>query len=330
MRRFCIGLFVLFAVPVWAGTPDIKGIVEGHILPRYQAFAEASQALDQAAQADCAPQSDTLRAAYGAAFDAWMGVSHLRFGPSEQGDRAFALVFWPDSRGKTPKALAGLMQRQDPVVAEAATFRTVSIAARGFFALDYLLFDPQFVEAPQAAYRCQLIQAVARDIAGTADAIWQDWDAGYGDRMSHPGNETYRTETEAARQIFTALITGLEFTSDARLGRPLGSFDRPRPRRAEAWRSGRSLRNVVLSLEATRDLADRLSGGDAAMLAGFDRALAQAARLEDPVFAGVVDPQERLRIEALKQRIDDLRAQLALELGPQLGLEAGFNSLDGD
>jgi len=34
-------------------------------------------------------------AAYHVAFDAWMSVSHLRFGPSEADDRAFAIAFYP-------------------------------------------------------------------------------------------------------------------------------------------------------------------------------------------------------------------------------------------
>ncbi|HBR37591.1 MAG TPA: peptidase M75, partial [Sulfitobacter pontiacus] len=49
------------------------------------------------------------------AFDAWIAVSHLRFGPSETDNRAFALAFWPDSRGATPKTLAGLITDADPV-----------------------------------------------------------------------------------------------------------------------------------------------------------------------------------------------------------------------
>ena len=135
---------------------------------------------------------------------------------------------------------------------------------------------------------------------------------------------------EAARQVFTALSTGLEFTGDTRLGRPLGSYDRPRPKRAEARRSGRSLRHVQLSLAALRPLAAELSGGDAALDALFARAMDSAARLDDPVFAGVAEPQKRFHIEALQQQITDIRTHLSTVTGPQLGVAAGFNALDGD
>ena len=95
-------------------------------------------------------------------FDAWVGVSHLRFGPSEQDDRAFALAFWPDPRGSTPKALAALIRDEDPVVSNPDDFSTVSIAARGFYALEFLLFDPQFATAENTDYLCALIQASSR------------------------------------------------------------------------------------------------------------------------------------------------------------------------
>ncbi|MEM6896956.1 MAG: imelysin family protein, partial [Pseudomonadota bacterium] len=264
------------------------------------------------------------------AFDAWISVSHLRFGPSEADDRAFALAFWPDPRGSTPKTLATFIRDSDPVVESTDDFATVSVAARGFYAMEFLLYDAQFAGDESADYRCALIQAVATDIARNASAILADWENGYAALMSEPGNDIYRSSTEAAQQFFTALSTGLEFTSDTRIARPLGTFDRPRPARAEARRSGRSLRHVALSLAATKELAEMIAMDDPAVTAVFDTAVGRAAALEDPVFAGVAEPQGRLRVEALKQHIDNARELLALEVGPSLGIAAGFNSLDGD
>ncbi|MEX0283178.1 MAG: imelysin family protein [Paracoccaceae bacterium] len=327
-----LGLALILCVlgnTAWADTPDLGGIVDHHILPGYRALAEDAAALDDAAQADCAPNNEALRAAYGQAFDAWIAVSHLRFGPSEKLDRAFALAFWPDPRSKTPKTLLALLAAQDPVVAKIQTFRDVSIAVRGFYALEFLLYDTQFVEADEV-YTCALIRAIAADIALNATGILADWEGGYADLLRLLENDIYRTEEEATRQLFTALLAGLEFTSDARLGRPLGSFERPRPKRAEAWRSGRSLRHVVMSLHATRALAYDLSRGDTALDAAFTSVIADAEALEDPIFAGVSDPASRFRVEALKARIDDLRNALAEDLGLRLGIVAGFNSLDGD
>ena len=321
----------LLAAPVHA--VDLQQIVDTQIVPGYRDLAQASQTMAEAAKANCAPDDASLREAYAAAFDKWIMVSHLRFGPSEVDDRAFALAFWPDTRGATPKALTALIQAKDPIIKTADGLSDLSIAARGFYALEFLLYDPAFTEAP-SDYSCALIQALTIDIARTTGAILRDWTNGYATLLSTQGNDTYRTDAEAQRQLFTALTTGLEFTSGTRLGRPLGTIDKPRPARAEARRSKRSQRHVVLSLTATRDLALALAidtpglAGD--MQRAFDRALARAETLEDPGFVNVDDPAQRFRLEALKQQIDDIRTRLIADLGPSLGVTVGFNSLDGD
>ncbi|MGR3491358.1 MAG: imelysin family protein, partial [Shimia sp.] len=61
----------------------------------------------------------------------------------------------------------------------------------------------------------------------------------------------------------------------------------------------------------------------------FTRARA-TAEIDDPAFAGVADPIGRLRVEAIATALRDIRALVALELAPTLGVSAGFNALDGD
>ncbi|MEL6196357.1 MAG: imelysin family protein, partial [Pseudomonadota bacterium] len=180
--------------------------------------------------------------------------------------------------------------------------------------------------------------AVIADMARTASVIATAWRDRYADTLATAGeadNDVYLSADEGRRDLFTALSTGLQTTAELRLGRPLGSFERPRPKRAEARRSGRSLRHVALSLEASRALAAILAAGAPEELRGavdapFARALDSAADLDDPVFAGVADPVGRIRIEALQLRVNETRRAVALSLGPHLGIAAGFNSLDGD
>jgi len=330
MRRLIAAVALTIASPAVADQPDIRSIVENHIIPRYEALASEAATLAETAAEDCTPSNPDLIAAYHDAFDAWVAVSHLRFGPSEVDNRAFALAFWPDPRASTPKTLAALIGDEDPVVERPEAFDSVSVAARSFYALEYLLFDPQFVQSENAGYVCSLVRATGEDISRNAAAILSDWQAGYGKLMATQGNDTYRTSTEAAQQLFTALSTGLEFTSQARLGRPMGSFDRPRPNRAEAWRSQRSLRHVILALTSTRELAGMLSGENTALDDAFDEAIQRANSLGDPIFALVAEPQGRLRVEVLQQSIDAIRRVLSEQVGPSLGITAGFNSLDGD
>lgn len=330
MRVLVLMVALIAGSPAISHQPEIGAIVDTHVIPRYQALSKEAAELSAIANENCSTANPDLIMAYHDAFDAWIGVSHLRFGPSEAGERAFALAFWPDPRGSTPKALSALISNKDSAVSNPDDFATVSVAARGFYALEFLLFDPQFATVENVDYRCALVQAVATDIARNAAAILTDWQGGYGDLMTNTGNETYRTSTEAAQQFFTALSTGLEFTAQTRLGRPMGTFDRPRPNRAEARRSQRSLRHVILSLSATRELALMIAVANPDVDGAFEMALEKAQSLDDPIFAGVATPQGRLKVEVLQQSIVAIRGMLAENVGPSLGIAAGFNALDGD
>jgi hypothetical protein len=322
-----------------ASAVDAAGIVEAaldrHILPGYARLTEETEDLAEAAEAGCAADDPGLRTAFHDAFDAWMGVSHLTFGPAEEENRLFALAFWPDRRGMTPRSLLGLIEAADPVVESAEEYSTVSVAARGFYAMEFLLYDETVSAAGDPAYRCALVQAVARDIDATASDLRADWEGRFADLMRNAGrNDRFQSADEALRTLFGALDQGLEFTADLRLGGPLGSFDRPRPQMAEARRSGRTLAQVVLSLEALEELAlilaRDLPDTQTALRGAFALALERAGTLDDPVLAGVADPQGRIRVEVLQQRVAEIRDLARAELGPALGVAAGFNSLDGD
>ena len=139
----------------------------------------------------------------------------------------------------------------------------------------------------------------------------------------------FLSEAEACAALFTALATGLEFTADGRLGRPLGTFDRPRPNRAEARRSGRSARTALLSLRALRDLAATLAEAPRTLEA-LDCAAASAEALDDPTLAGVAEPSGRFAVEALQTEVAQARRAAAEEIGAALGVASGFNALDGD
>lgn len=339
MRHFILSVFLGFSSASMGVAQPVADLtaaaVNDLILPGYTHLAEASRTLADTAQSECDRTSPALLAAYGDAFDAWISVSHLRFGPSERDDRAYALAFWPDSRGVTPKTLSGLIAAQDTIIDQPENYGDVSIAARGFYALEFLLYDDTIAALGSDEYRCQLVRTMTADIAGLADAINEDWHQGYGDQLVNTGPESaYRTPQESAQALFKTLITGLDFMADTRLERPLGTFDRPRPARAEAWRSGRSARHVALSLAALRDLAILLAGDDsdlsAALIAAFDKAQQRVESLNDPVFAGVMDPNGRFAVEVLQQSVRDIRTIVTGRLGPELGVAAGFNALDGD
>lgn len=316
-----LALPLALAIPARA---DVAEAIRDHVLPGHARLTEATAAL--AASDSCVP--DDLRPLWHDAFDAWLGVAHLRLGPVEEEGRALAIAFWPDPKGIGAKQQRALLAKADPAVLTSENFARQSVALRGLFALERLLWP---TEALTGDYPCALIHATADDLAATAQAVQAGWENGFADGLLHPGpGLRYLTETETRQALFTTLITGLEFNADQRLGRPLGSFDKPRPERAEARASGRSLRNIALSLMALRDLAHTLHADLPRSDAGFATALQQIDRMQDPALQGVAEPQGWLKADILAQQIRAIRDAALAEIGPALGVGIGFNAADGD
>jgi predicted lipoprotein len=322
-------LLACLAAPAAGG---VNEAIDDAILPATASFAETAGALAATAAGDC--RAEAVRPAYHAAFDAWLGIGHLRLGPLEEQGRALAIAFWPDTRGITPRTVAGLIADDDPALASPDEFAEVSVAGRGLFAMEQVLYDDTHAGYGEGTPACALVRMQAADLARMAAAVDAEWRGGFAGTLrtaGAEGNATFLDEREAQRALYTALVTGLEFDKDQRVGRPLGTFDRPRPNRAEARRSGRSLRNVVLSLEALRDLARGLSDVPIPRTeAAFADALEMAEALGDPVFAAVEDPQGWLEADILRQRIDFAQDAVSGEIGAVLGITAGFNAADGD
>ncbi|MBS8229189.1 imelysin family protein [Vannielia litorea] len=319
---------LLLATPLHAGVPEA---IEGHILPRHAAFAEAASALDAAAQADCT--AEALKPAYHDAFDGWIGVQHLALGPLQDLGGPLALQFWPDTKGFTARQLDLLLKAADPATTTPEGFAAQSVAVQGFMALERMLYDEALSGYEPGSFSCALTRAIAHDIAAKAEALNAGWPATAEALRTagDDGNTTYLAPREAAQALFTALISGIEYNDDARLARPLGSFEKPRPTRAEAWRSGRSQRNLALSLEALEELARLLADGEASETQRlFDETEAWLADLDEPGFQGVSDPVARMGVESLTSYLELLKETAAAEVGDHLNVGQGFNALDGD
>ena len=323
-------LRVLAACTLLAGpaSADIARFLDDDQLPGLAAFVEKTEALKTAAAADCTREA--VLPAYNAAFDAWMPVADMRLGPSEQA--AISIAFWPDDRGFTQKGLRRMIAAEDPAGRDPVAYADASAATRGLMALDMMLGDPDFAYQP-GSYSCALVQTISADLAAQAKDLAAGWTR-FQAELRQPGQGealTYLDQAEALRAIYTQIIAGLGFTVDNRLGRPLGTFEAPRPKRAEAWRTGRPLPDILGAARAAHRHAAMLADGPMPMA---DAALAQveeaAARIPDPTLAEVADPTGRLRIEALQQRVTALKQAIEQELGAAQNITAGFNAADGD
>ena len=307
---------------------DVAEVIAHRITPGFAAFQTEAEALARAAETDCAAVG--LRAPWGRVYDAWMGVQHFRFGPSEEKGRSLAALYWPDPKQIGARQLKEMQAKADPALITPEGMAQVSVAAKGLGGLERLLYGPAYT--PES-YDCALVRAMSADLATQAQDLVTAWQ-GYAPLLLRPSADgPYKTPEEVRQVLFTQLVTGLEYNALSRLGRPLGTFEKPHPERAEAWLSERAQPNLVASLTALSGLStDLLPLDKKAPLteAAISRAITLAGALPDPSLALVGEPMGRLKVEIVQQAVQAAHDAAEAEIGPSLGVAAGFNSADGD
>ena len=327
-------------------------IIDEHIVPAYERMMSSAGELDINAQAFCQRPGEqgltALRTSFNHAMDAWQRVQYIQFGPIREELRYNRIQIWPDKRGSIGKHITRLIDRGDPEALEADRFAQGSIAVQGLSALEHLLFGDGVSAADFGGdkitdYRCQLVQAITANLLGIASDIVNGWTGGEGaHRARYTSAPQIEDGEDPQRRLDIAILNNLYaqllLINGYKLERPLGaSLEKARGKRAESWRSGRSLRNIELNLKSLHELyregfADRLP--DETLKADIEGAFARIASLvdqaNDPLSAAVQDPTQRDLLVSLKAEIQVLRKLFTGAVSQQLDIPIGFNALDGD
>ena len=325
-------------------------LVETHALPRYERLATATDAFAAAVEAFCTGESDAdherLRAGFHDAMDAWMGVQHLRFGPVDSRMRGFRFYFWPQARGKVADAVAELVAAGEDDERLARIDRT-NVAVQGLLAVEVLLYDDRYLGADPKG--CGLFTAVTANMRAMAAGILADWregEAPFARLLTTPGpdNPHFEDHSAGALAFFQSLYDSLQLLYDVNLKPVISqSTQDVRPVLAESRLSGRSQRNIAVTIEALQALyiGEGAAGlGDLAAIADpkLDRLMRKAFRLtlatsqsiDGPVEDAAADPARRPPVKKLATQVQALKQIVRDRLAPALGLAVGFNALDGD
>ena len=341
-------------------------LVAHHVIPRHRALADAAAAFDAAAGAFCqAPGTETLagaEAAFNDTADAWMGVQHIDFGPIELLMRSPRLYFWPDPTGRAAQDVKEFVAAGDAAKLEPEHFAAAPVSLQGLPAAEAVLFDAESRDRllagdDEGRLRCALLAAIAGNVHELARGLlaeWQDSGGPFAKAIATPGpdNPYFASQEEVTTAFLRSLNQGLRLALDTRLKPALGAdIGAARPDRAEAWRSGRSLRNIVIGLEAAQALylgegdgpGDGGGGLDALaapsqsdpkiaplLRKAFGITIDTAEGIGKPLAEAVVDPGARPEVEKLATRIQALRQLVGTRLAAALNLSVGFNALDGD
>jgi predicted lipoprotein len=332
-----------------------RHVLRDYVQPQTRALTHATTDLVAQLRDYCrAPAAASLRLQMerqlAATVEAWARVEFLRFGPLVEQNRLENFFFWPDPRGVVQRQVRGLLAAAEPALLEAATLRQQSAAVQGLPGLEYALFAddaPALLAGATAAgrYRCAYAQAVAANLAQLAAQIEAGWRDGtpFAVELARPGPDrhVYRSGTEVATEILKALSTALHAARDQKLAPALGDgIATARGTLLPLHRSGLTSRYLtgqirgLLDFHAASRLDAALPSGErwtaANLRAELARILEDFALLGMPAAQAVSHPDQRDLLVHAALLLENARGIVAEYLAPALGVNLGFNSLDGD
>ncbi|MFG1347315.1 imelysin family protein [Xanthobacter autotrophicus DSM 431] len=339
------------SAPALAASPSLDPIplIEGWLLPRYEALSAAAAAQSGAWTGFCAKPAaagvPALKDAYGKTADAWNAVEFITFGPISLSLRADRISFFPDRRNAISRGLAEILADTDAARLEPERFSQASAAVQGLPALERLLYEEGAAEAlvsgPEAARRCALGTAIARNLATITAEVrtqWGDRGAGVlGAIVSGKGDPALFPDLGALPgMILTDLSGAFQRVTDTKLMPVMGSSPADaKPTLADSWRSGRSSRiaaNMVRSADAllTAVAAQMPSRPQYVVTKAATTADAAAEKLPPDLGAAVATAQGVSTIQTSIKAFKAAQLAVYKPIAAYFGISLGFNALDGD
>ncbi|OKH89275.1 imelysin family protein [Thalassospira sp. TSL5-1] len=370
-RRMLAGMIVtittgfLAAPPAQADLPDeqyhdvIVHLLSNVMPPQLDALHKATSSLASDMPEFCKKPNqnglDEMRKGFHAAMDRWQEVQPWRMGPMMAEGRDQLIEYWPDKHGTAARQFRLLLRNKPPLYTNPAKIGEASAALQGFPALEEVLFNPKLADEIVAAdkdgaYLCQYGMAISANLEKLTGELVAEWPA-FADAMMNAGPDSmdYPTAKFAATDLYRALHEGMLIIISQKLARPLGEGpDDANAKRAESWRSERSLRNISHNLKSLFAIYDGKlngageSGKGMVALIGADSLLDKSFRLNWQQIRDASDALPDSMVQVLAkpdgyEKIQDLENQVAYgvmlvenDIGGHTELGGGFNALDGD
>jgi predicted lipoprotein len=335
------GLVLVFAASLFAavGSPcanpktdyTYERVVTEFIVPGFKSLAGLAGKHAETWKSFCEePEEEKFQAltqSFHALADAWATIEFIRSGPSSDDFRRERFYFWPERKNAVERVLAAALKSASPQDLEPVAIRNASAAIQGLPALERLLFDgistsAEFQAKEKAGFRCQLGTAISYNAAALADEMKEGWNA----------KAAFITEADKAA-LATDIVTTYTVIKDVKIEAVIGKDEKhAKPRAAEFWRSVRSLRNIVVNLEALNRINaiffEALSE-DVSLPATTNSAISIARSLGADLGSIAVGERRRDAL-LLRDAVDAAEDRALIEVPAALGVTVGFNSLDGD
>ncbi|MFD2513139.1 imelysin family protein [Pontibacter locisalis] len=332
----------------------LTNYAENLIVPGYQSFKTEAAEMATAVSAFTANPSTaalaTARKEYLDAYKEWQKVSMYEFGPADEQMLRTNLNIFPTTTSQIENNISsGTYDLQT----------TANMSAKGFPALDYLLYtnasDAEVValytSAPNAANRKKYLQDITNLIKQRAEATYSTW-------TTNNYSQTFKAAAgtavgSAVGNLVNQLNFDIDVTKRAKVGIPSGRFTAGSalPEKVEAFYSKTSLELLKEAIRAEKavfmgqsasgangpgldDYLDHVgamyNGGllSEAIEAQFDAALAAANAVQGPLSVAVTaQPQ------AVTKLYDELQKLIVLtktDMPSALGVAITYTDNDGD
>ena len=349
MKLLVLALPLLLSGPVYAQATNWTevnlALTDAVVIADYNAFATAATAMDQQAKNFCADITAQSLADFQMGFqqtmDGWQAVQHIQFGPITYFNWNYRLQYWPDENGTGSRQLSALIASKDNAVLESEAFGSQSVGVQGLQALELLLFaDNSLSELQADPYRCGVAQAIAANLAEIANGVAQRWSDEFRTTVADADERGFFESAEDATIDFLkAQVEPIRSLQEQKIAAVLGGTQaEARERRAESWRSERTVRNLKINVASLSRFFNTGNPALSAVLppediegitAGFAKVEATLAALPDSLAAALATDSG---YATLKQAASDLGALFELFEASlkKTDLYLGFNSLDGD
>lgn len=311
--------------------------IEKVIRPGYERLDKAGEAEAKAFDTLCAKPDEAAlvaaRQSFGELAQAFGAVEFITFGPIAEGSRLERYLFWPDRRGAAQRQAQIIVNRRNADAATSDLLPRQSVAVQGLTALEYVLFGAgsDNLTSQVGAFRCRYGATIVGNLGQISDAVAEQWrnPNGFAGRLTQPkpADPVFRSPDDVLALFLTTAVRGLDEIGDTRLAPGLAASQGETPSNLFLFgRSGHDTAMLVADIEGLRALLAQsgLLALTSALSLSPDTelgAVAVSIRSLGPDLGSVVQTKEgRAKLAAALERIKAVRAVLADELAPALGL----------
>lgn len=315
------------------------------ILPAYERFAQSTTPLVTDAAGFCtavtADNLGKLQHDFHTAMDGWQAIQHIQFGPITYFNWNYRLQFWPDDKNTSSRQFDALIAAANPAALAPATFAQQNAGVQGFQTLERLLFDANsLADLQKSPFRCQLLQAIVRNINDIGTSVAKRWKDEFRTTVANASQRGFfESDKDATLDFLKAVVEDVRRIAKDKLFNVLGDNQAAaKERKAESWRSDRSVRNIRLNVDALQalftqakpSLGSVFAAADLpAITAAFAKVQEDLGKTPDSMTTALKSPQGYAALKLLHDDLGVLYEKLEAAV-KHTDFNLGFNSLDGD